>query len=664
MSFLRRFSAFPPIEVLSAIEGVAIVDLPPPGSIQGVGVGVAALVGEFADMTYATAVSSGGVVTSNHRPVQINSSKDILDNLGGFDETLGEFGGDCGNGFAELRNRKLSGLVVVPINLASSRGMRITRDLPTNKSATDASPIVPMQAATVVAGREFKASANRVRTAKRVVFYDDAPRVTGIDGAITPAGLPAVTQNFVSAGGNFVVNGVAVGDIVVIGVIGGAAALGTVARQYRVTAIVNATTLTLQRMAGDNFTVSDWVSATGLPYRVHPARTADTGTGTVATAGAYIIPARPLDATIAAATALTPTVVPDVATATSWDPLSGLSGLTDPTTGLVYDANVQAANAPNHASIDALYSLALDSLLAEDDPARTVNLVWSARKPNSSVNGIASLLRTHVLTASQFGRGRRAYISPALDVVTLVAAKAAAAPGVGAYRNERVVYNWPGVRNYVPEAVGFSIKGADGVTYTDGILDTTFDSWNVVLASNLAPERNPGQVAAPVDALMAPVLGLQRAVPVLKMADYIDMKTNGIAAPRLDPDVGYMQLQSGITSSLVSGQKNQNRRGFADYIQDSVAAALVYMKGLPITEAWKDNVVAQVTAFFEGLLNANNPPAQRIVGYVVHTKDVNTPDLEAAGIYVVAGEVRMLGTADVIVFQTNIGPSVNLTLAQ
>lgn len=665
MAFIRRFSSLPALEVLTQIEGVDVIDLAPPGTIQGVGVGVAALVGEFADMTYAVAFNtSSGAFTSNHRPVQINTSQDLLDSLGGFDETLGEFGGDCGNGFVELRSHKFSGLVVVPINLCSSKGVRVWRFLPTNKSATDATPIVPMTAATVLAGREFKASSNRVRLGAKVTFFADLPRTTGIDGAVTPAGLPAATQSFVSAGADFTASGVVIGDIVVIGVLSGAGALGTNANQYRVTSITNSTTLVLQRMDGSDFTTGNWVSGTNLPYRIHPARTADVGGQLVlSAAGSYLVPARPLDATVASATALVPTVVPDAATATSWDPLSGLAAMTDPTTGVVYDANVQAPNAVNHASIDALYSLALDSLLAEADPARRVNLVWTARKPNSSVNGIASALRQHVLTASASGRGRRAFISPALDVITLTAAKSTSAPGVQAYRNERVSYNWPGVQIFVPEAVGFSLLGADGVAYTDGKIDVAFDSFNAVLCSNLEPHRNPGQTAPPVDELMAPIIGMQRACPTLKMADYIDMKSNGIAAPRLDPDVGYMQLQSGITSSLTSGQTNQNRRAFADYIQDSVSSALVFLAKLPMTESWKDNVLAEVGGFLENLKSPNNPPAQKIEDYVLDIKG-QTDTLKAAGVFLVRGTVKMLGIADKIVFQTQVGAGINLTTAQ
>ena len=47
--FIRRYGNFPGTETITLIEGVVIVDLPPPGSITGLSTGTVGLVGEFAD---------------------------------------------------------------------------------------------------------------------------------------------------------------------------------------------------------------------------------------------------------------------------------------------------------------------------------------------------------------------------------------------------------------------------------------------------------------------------------------------------------------------------------------------------------------------------------------------------------------------------------------
>jgi hypothetical protein len=63
------------------------------------------------------------------------------------------------------------------------------------------------------------------------------------------------------------------------------------------------------------------------------------------------------------------------------------------------------------------------------------------------------------------------------------------------------------------------------------------------------------------------------------------------------------------------------------------------------------------------LESANNPPAQRILGYLLDDESGNTPDLEAKGIWVLIGKVRTLATADFIVLQIEAGEGVKVTAA-
>ena len=666
--FIRRYQTFPGVEVITAIEGVVIVDLPPPGNINGVGVGTVAIVGEFADMTFATSVDSVGVVSTNPIPVEVLTGQDMLNKVGGFDSTIGDTGISGGNGFIALRNKKFSRLVLVPINLASPLGVRLARFLPTNKSSTNPTPAVPIAAATVAAGREFKSSTNRVRLGARVVFTDTGHYKQGVDGAVTVAGAPAATQLFTAAGGAFTTakNGgpVQEGDILVVGVIGAAGAQGTNAGaglnygNFRVAADASsATQLTVEMIDGINF---DWATSGGsLAWRIHPSTDADTGLNhQMSEAAGYTLPARPLDSTIAASITLGPTLSPPVPTASSWDPLSGLLMKTSPTSpGLAYDADVQAPNAVSHAKLTALYSTAIDALLTDDLPARDVNIVVAARH-NSDIR---TKLKSHVLTASTQGVGRVAVVSPELTTLSIDTVVGDSDPGVGANRNERIFYDWPGALTFIPEAVGFNMKGADGKLYADGNIDTHFDAWMASILSVLAPERNPGQAAPPIPVILAPVKGVQRGVTKLQIGDYTLLRQRGVAALRIDRMVGPI-VQSGITSSLISGEKNINRRRMADFLEDSMAQRLVAFSKLPLTPALKDTIVGEMDAFLAGLLSINNPPAQRIAGYIIDDKSGNTPDLEAKGIFVAIAKVRTLATADFIVLQVEAGEGVNVTV--
>lgn len=666
--FIRRFSSFPPESVLTAIEGVNIIDLAPPGSISGVGSGVACCVGEFADMTYALEVNeTDGTITSDPQPVEIFSARDLSQKLGGFDPTLGAFGGDCGNGYVELRNKRFFRLIAVPINLASGFGIRLWRSLPTNVSATVAEPVVATQAAVVEAGREFRDGVDRIKTAARQVFTNLDPLVTGVDGDLPTAGA-AATQTFTSPGSTFITDGVQVGDAVVIGVIDGAGALGSNAGTYRVQEVTSETELEIEAQDGATFAVT---ADTALPFRVEPASNADTGKQTnLSSQAGCLVPVRPLtdgqgtgssaaDGNWAVDTALAPLSVPAALTATSADPLSGLAGTTGPSGVVDYDAETQAPNAANDATIDALYSTALDSLLQDLSPARDVNIVWCARKSNT----IRSLLRAHVASASADGIGRTACLAPELDQVKSTAFNtviADTAPGVGAQRAERVFYSWPPALTFVPEAAGTLIAEPDGKSYDDGQLTLGGDGFLACVLSNLAPHRNPGESTGTTQNALAGVLGLGRNVPALVRSNYQVMRSKGICGLRIDRTVGPV-FQSGVTTSLVAGEKNIARRRMADFIEDSLAQRLVQLAKLPYGDTVIDTATAETDQFLDSLLSADNPAAQQISDYNVDPISGNTPEFEAKGVFVLIVNVRTLASADFITIQANIGEGVVIT---
>jgi hypothetical protein len=657
--FTRRYSDFPSLEVLQEIEGVVTVDGDPPGVILGISAGVGCCVGEFADMTYAVAISANGVVTTSPQPTEVFGGQDARDKFGPFDETIGEFGGDGGSGYLELANKTFARLVVVPINLASSQGVRIFRDLPTNRSATDPTPVVPLVGGVVLAGREFRSSSNRVRVAQRVLFSEVGAFKSGTDGAITNAGGVAAFQAFGSAAGGFTTvlrpdginTGVQVGDVLVLGVIGGAGALGANADTYRVRAVTDDDTLSLEKMDGTTF---DWTTGTAQPWRIHIASCADTGgENHIGTQAGYRVPARALDATIAIDTNLTPTTVPEALTAQGADSLSGLTMRSAPTTGIVYTAAVQAANAVNGSALDALYVSAIEALIDDDLPEREVNLLWAAR--SSAV--IDTTLKAHTLAQKANGIGRMAVFSPPLDTLTLSTVIGDTTPGVGTNRWREGIYSWPGVRTFIKDAVGFPIKGADGLLYDDGILDTPAASWAIAIMTKLVPERDPGQARDPVKTTMSPILGIQRGVTGLGIEAYKALNRSGIMGARMDRVVGPI-FQSGVTRSAIAGEREINVRRFSFFIEDSVAAFLLPYSKEPMSESLKDDIVGGLRGFFDGMAKPSAKGAARIAGFQIDPKTGNTKETARASIYVVKYAVEMIAIAKVIVHIANVGYGV------
>lgn len=680
MTFVRRYTQTPSLSVITQIEGIIIIDLPPPTTPVGVTTNVIAMAGEFADHTYAVAIDSSGNVTTSPNPVQIVSGQDLLDKLGPFDSSIGNFGGAMGNGYVELRNKTFGTLVVVPVNICSAAGIRMWRSLPTNLSATQPTPVVPVSGAFVPAGYALTDAAHpleRMHTGKPIQFAANPSFLANVDGSVTNTAAAAV-QPFISATGTFsnVVRpdgyiGVQVGDILVIGVIGGSGANATDAGQYRVVSVTNDTTISVQAMNGANFAFA--TTASNLAWRLHAAPVADSygygQTPLLASQGSFNIPVHPLtndagtgssasNGTWATGTALNPVVVPPALTGSSADPLSGLAGLVGPTTAIAYTANVQAPNAVNNAAIDALYQTALLSLLNDDLPESTVSHVWAARKSQN----IRVSLNTTVNTKSARGIGTTCSISPELSglftqTTALATVTQAADPGVGANRSERVFYNWPPVQTFVSEAANIQIATADGNVTFSGQLDVTADGWMASVLGNLPPERNPGEVSATTQTVLAPILGYARAVPLLDINAWILLKASGISGIRIDANTG-PEFQSGITSSLTNGQTSISRRKMADYIEDSLGQIAKPYNKLPATNQNIDSCVAQINDFLTLLQSPDNAAAQRINSFVVDPISGNSPAMAAANIFVIIVRVQTLPSMDFIVIQVTAGPGV------
>lgn len=689
--FSRRYAAYPSLAVLTQIEGIVIIDSPQPGPIQGVGVGTVAMVGEFPDQTFATNVVNG-VVTGNPQAVQVFTTKDMIQKTGGFDPTLGDFGQSGGNGWVELSGKQFSALVLVPVCLLTSAGTlsnnatRMYRLLPGCVNATggslNAGPIVPIQGYTVPVTTQFNDVSNhRANSAGPVTFTALGAYGSGVDGVGAASTTGAATQVFTSAGSNFQATGanalgVQVGDILVVGSsVGGTVILSTgsaTVGQFRVTAVASATTLTVEAMNGNITLTYNAAGFTAQPWRLHHASDADSGAVGSGTASGYTIPTRALDATVAssagAPTALSPQVAVSSTADTSWLPNNGLTMLVQKgtTVGPVYIANMTASNPASNSDMDAAYVAGIQALSSASTPANSVNIAFTAR--HSQV--IHNNTQTFVDSASAIGIGRVACISPPLSIASVsvtelqvLGPSSAFSTSCQAIRDERIFYSWPPLQTFVPAASGIPLKGSDGSTVTNGQLDTFACGWLAAVCSNINPENNPGQAAQPVPTVMSPVLGYARGVIPPQEADYVQFRASGICASRLDATVGPI-FQSGVTSSLTNGQTNINRRRMADYIEDSIASALAPLSKLPLTISLQDDMVTESDAFMNQLLSPNNPAAQRINSYSIDDQSGNTATQEAAGVFVIIYNVRMLPTADVIVAQFNIGPNVVIASRQ
>jgi hypothetical protein len=325
-----------------------------------------------------------------------------------------------------------------------------------------------------------------------------------------------------------------------------------------------------------------------------------------------------------------------------------------PDLGAFQVVNPSIVNAAlSESAIDAKYVAAIEATKGMSSIARETNIIFSARQSNA----IRRALKTNALDASKSCFGRMAVIRPPLNTHKDDAKSNLAEPGVGAYRDQRVIYTYPGVNLFVQQIALRGIAGGEGFT-ADGNIDVGSDGVMASILSQLNPEENPGQLTSFTSAYN----GLESGANAqgFEMEDYILFKKQGIAAPRLDD--GVLIFQSGVTSVDPATQpnlKNIARRRMADFIQDTLAKRLKnYGKRLS-TNLRRKAVKTEIKNFMDGLLGRNTPGTQRIAGYTVHDKD-NSDTTLAAGLYRITLNVRTLASLDSIVIANTVGEDVSV----
>lgn len=304
------------------------------------------------------------------------------------------------------------------------------------------------------------------------------------------------------------------------------------------------------------------------------------------------------------------------------------------------------AQALTEAQIDAKYSTALDSTKILGKAAQQANIVIASRQSNTA----RVALKSSALDASAEGCfGRMAVIRPPLGTLR-ADAMGSAQPSVAAYRDQRVVYAFPGVQTYVSQIAARGATAGAGFT-DDGIIDAGFDGFVASVMSQLPPEENPGQVTT----FLTGVLGVEANnadVQALEIGDYTAFRRYGIAAPRMDD--GTAIIQSGVTSvdpQIHPNLRNIARRRMADQIQDTLALRLKAFGKKLNNRPRRAAIVSEVRSYLRGLQEG-----ERIDSYsVVIGSDAAELSL---GVFRLIIKVKTYSSLDSIVLETTIGESV------
>lgn len=306
----------------------------------------------------------------------------------------------------------------------------------------------------------------------------------------------------------------------------------------------------------------------------------------------------------------------------------------------------------SEAAIDASYLAAMTSTIDINSIAREINLMYSARQSNA----VRRAMKATVLQASAEGCfGRIGFVRPPLNTTKVAAKSTTSEPGVGAYRDQRIVYNYPGANTFVPIIAKRGTAGGTGFT-VDGNVDVGADGFCASICSQLAPEENPGQATDFAVNVNSVETGLN--AQGFGLSDYKAFKAAGICALRMD--AGTAIFQSGCTSvdpGVYPQLVNIARRRMADYIEDTLARrGTGYGKKLS-TFARRKALAGEFRMWLRGLLSVAQPENQRIAGFTVDTSS-NTPTSLGKGLYRVIVKVTTLASLDSIVIAATIGEQV------
>jgi hypothetical protein len=319
--------------------------------------------------------------------------------------------------------------------------------------------------------------------------------------------------------------------------------------------------------------------------------------------------------------------------------------------------------------IYACYSRAIDLTLPGTDATNDIVAIWSARNWSFTTTDAGKTLRRklwqNAIDSSRTGRGRVACVTAAPSLGT-DATSAATAKGV---------YT-------VQAATTDTVTGVDGDRYwLGGPFVQVFSSelnadimisscgFRAAMKVNLANDGRSeylSSVGTPYNDSIQNIDAQEPAFaanPLLE-ADYVAMKAARVAWLTKDRKAGWW-FYSGVTGAdplLYSSRIDDNRRSFADEIQDVIFGIAAKYAKLPGTTDRQDAFSSDMKVYLDSLVNPPVGDARARAYLVTEGADAgNTDTLNGQGVFLFGVQVQMNGSMKTIVINTAIGPNVVIT---
>lgn len=314
-------------------------------------------------------------------------------------------------------------------------------------------------------------------------------------------------------------------------------------------------------------------------------------------------------------------------------------------------ANADLLKRLTASQLDARYINSIQQTNVDAPPASEVNTIVSARMTTA----IRRELVFNCLAATAGGlSGRRTITRPKIGA-TIQQAIAANEE----LRHERKQFAFPAFTTAIN--VIREVTAAGGIGFSDdGVINAGADIFLAAYRSVLRSEQSAAEVPTTTNYGPLNVIGLERAYDPstpgstkLDTNTYKLFKARGIIAARIDRTQGAGWVDD-VTSTLEVGRTAANRRAFADFINDSLLTVATPYRAKIGTPSLFTGLDSAARGFLRALMSPDQPEATRLKGFNINNvTDPNVPQLIR-----MRTEVQMWATADVIVFETQVGPTV------
>jgi hypothetical protein len=317
--------------------------------------------------------------------------------------------------------------------------------------------------------------------------------------------------------------------------------------------------------------------------------------------------------------------------------------------------------------ITANYAAAITAMAPGKDSTNDIIAIWSARNWKMTTPAtMRTNLWTNAKNSSGVGRGRVACVT------------------VGPAKSTSSADRTTAVSAYTGLRTGDSVSGADADRYwasgphvqvfsTELNRDITISACGARAAMkvNLFNDGHSEfltSVGRPYNETIQSIDAQEPAFALtpLTEAEFVTIKAAGISWIVKDRAAAWW-FYSGLTmadpTTTYVSRIDDNRRSFADEVQDVIGGLAVNYSKLPGTDERQDALVSDMRAYCDQLVNPGPGISPRSVAYQILDGAAagNTQVLMAAGIFFFQVSIQMLGSMKTIVIRSAIGPNVVIT---